>query len=250
MTTEFRRAYGRHVAARPSSVLIVDSHAVVGQGLGALLARQPDIDLVRQVRTAGEAIAYIGQHKPHVAIIDQQLEDGSGFQAAQQITSRSAGTRCVLTSSEATPALVTAAFKTGCRSFVPKQADAEVLLTAIRAVARGETYVPSELRQLLAEASRPRPSSMTLSHRQRQVLELVALGASIEEIKDQLCLSSHTVRNHLRHAMARLNANTRLAAVINAARAGLITLHPHAPHRHERPTPTRHRLDGERDWRQ
>jgi DNA-binding NarL/FixJ family response regulator len=203
-------------------VFIADSHACVAEGIGVLLEWQPDIQVGRMATSAGAAIAHIIRHRPRVAVLDHCLDDG--IDAAQEITTRWAGTRCVLTSSEVTRALISAAFNAGCRSVVPKQANAEVLLNAVRAAARGETYVPSGLKELLEEPEERPPRPGALSRRQRQILQLVAVGASVEQIGEQLHLSSHTVRNHLRHAMAKLKARTRLATVVTAARAGFITV--------------------------
>jgi DNA-binding NarL/FixJ family response regulator len=227
----------RRVATAPISVLVADTHAVVARGVGTLLDRQPDIEVGRQVTSAGAAIAYIIRHRPTVAVLDYQLDDGSGIDAAAEVTAQWAGTRCLLTSSEVSRELVAAAFDAGCRGVVPKHADAAVLLNGVRAVARGETYIPSELRVLLANDSPPPAAQVVLSERQQQVLQLMAVGASVEEIGDRLLLSAHTVRNHLRHARARLNAKSKLDAVIVAARAGLISLHAPRPAASSEPDP-------------
>ncbi len=157
-----------------------------------------------------------------MVVVDYRLGGGSGLEAARQIRDRWPGTALVMVSALEDPALVGAAWATGCRSFVTKDADAEDLVRAIRYAARGEIYLSGDVRQLLADAPTGATATFELSSRERQVLPLTADGASVEEIAVRLFLSAHTVRNHLRHAMTRLGVHTKLEAVMMAARAGVV----------------------------
>lgn len=205
-------------------VLIVDDHVVVAQAFAALLDREADLDLVGMATSVHDALNLVEQQRPDVVVVDYRLGDGSGLEAARQIRTRWPDTALVMVSALKDPDLVEAALVSGCLSFVPKDADAADLVRAIRAAARGETYLAGDVRQLLADAPTGATAAFELTGRECQVLQLTADGASVEEIAVRLFLSAHTVRNHLRHAMTRLGVHTKLEAVMVAARAGVVRL--------------------------
>ncbi len=211
--------------SRPTiGVLIVDDHAVVGQALGALLEDEPDIAFVSLATSVEVAVTRVGQDRPDVVLLDHRLTDGTGLDAAREIRERWPSTQCVMDKAVKDPELVSSALEAGCSSFVPKDSDARELLRAVRAAAAGDSYLSGEVLTLLSQASPRPPAPFELSRRERQVLQLTANGASVDDIARQLYLSAHTVRNHLRHAMARVGVHTKLEAVVAAARAGVIRL--------------------------
>lgn len=205
-------------------VLVVDDHAVVGQAFAALLRDEPDIRLIGLATSVEVALTRVSQDRPDVVLLDQRLSDGTGLDAAREIRERWPATQCIMVTAVKDPDLVSSALEAGCSSFVPKDSDASELLRAVRAAAAGDSYLSGEVLSLLSHAAPRPPAPFELSRRERQVLQLTADGASVEEIARQLYLSAHTVRNHLRHAMARVGVHTKLEAVVAAARAGVIRL--------------------------
>ncbi len=205
-------------------VLIVDDHVVVAQAFAALLDREDDLDLVGMAASVDDALHLVQQQQPDVVVVDYRLGDGSGLDAARQIRTLRPATGLVMVSALKDPDLVSAALAAGCCGFVPKDADAADLVRAIRAAAKGETYLAGDIRQLLADVPIGTTAAFELTGRERQVLQLTADGASVEEIAVRLFLSAHTVRNHLRHAMTRLGVHTKLEAVMVAARVGVVRL--------------------------
>jgi len=216
--------YGALMSGQPLGVVIVEDHAVVGQALAALLADEPDLALLGLATSVEGALDLVADRRPDVAVLDYRLNDGTGLDAARQIADRWPGTQTVMVSALKGPDLVNAALEAGCRSFVPKDADAGELLRAVRAAGRAESYLSGEVMALLERAPTESAAAFGLTRREREVLQLSADGATIDEIAVALHLSAHTVRNHLRHAMNRLQVHTRLEAVVVAARAGIVRL--------------------------
>lgn len=205
-------------------VLVVDDHAVVGQAFAALLNDEDDITFVGLATSVEVALTRVAQDRPDVVMLDHRLSDGTGLDAAREIRERWPSTQTIMVTAVKDPDLISAALDAGCRSFVPKDSDAKELIRAIRAAGRGESYLSSEVLGLLAQAPPRASAPFELSRRERQVLQLTADGASVDDIARKLYLSAHTVRNHLRHAMARVGVHTKLEAVVAAARAGIIRL--------------------------
>jgi DNA-binding NarL/FixJ family response regulator len=207
----------------PIRVLVVDDHEMVAESMRRLLEDEDDIVVTGIARSAAEAKAAAWAVPPDVVLMDFGLPDEDGITAAAAIRSRLPQTR-VLIWTGGNEDVAVAALEAGCDGYFEKSEPSEKLVTAIRAVHRGETAISSdELARLL---SRLRPSHRDvgddLTARELDVLRLLAEGTGNKEIAQQLSISLNTVRNHVQSILTKLGAHSKLEAVMIAARAGIV----------------------------
>lgn len=211
----------------PVDVLIVDDHETVGLGLKALLEEEPSIRVVGlagSVADAGQAAERLG---PDVVLVDYRLPDGTGADLARQLTSGDDAPAVVMITAAADRRTLAVALEAGCAGFVSKNADRDDLIAAIRAAHEDDSYFTRDMLKHLAHLRRFEQVDLEeLVPREVEVLQLTADGLSPDEIADELCLSPHTVKNHIRHAMAKLDSHTKLDAVVKAIRLRLISIDP------------------------
>lgn len=196
---------------RKLAILIVDDHEIVHWGLRVVLSPQTWVSRCVGAHTAEEALAMVRRYEPHVAIVDLMLGDTTGADVAEQIITVSPSTR-VLLMSGAGRIGVRAAAALGASGFIAKDLPAARIAQAVLTVGRGGT----------AFCRPPRPSVGYLSPRERDVLELVAQGATNREIAEAVELSPHTVKEHLSSLYRKLGARNRTDALQRAQRRGLI----------------------------
>lgn len=208
-------------------VLLVEDHEMVARGLTAALVDEPDLNVVGWARTAGDGTASFIELRPDVVVMDYRLPDGRGTDATREIRTVNRDACVLLLTGSDDAGVVAEALDAGCSGFVSKDRGIDELASAIRAVARGAAVFPASL---LSRALGPRSDAQMvggdLTLREREVLELLAQGASTEEIASGLFLSMHTVRNHVRNILTKLHARTKLEAVVVAAKAGVVDLRP------------------------
>ena len=199
----------KHNAIR---VLVVDDHAVVRSGIRLLLDREDDIEPVGEAGSGREAIFESRSLKPDVILMDVVMPDQTGLEALPQLLHERPETKVLLLSMQDDPRYVREAFAAGASGYVLKEAaDAEVV-NAVREVARGGRYVNPELgaRLVAAEAeAQRRAESDPLSEREREVLRLLALGHTNQEIARRLYISVLTAETHRAHIMRKLNVTSR-----------------------------------------
>ena len=206
-------------------VLIVDDHAVVRSGLRLLLDREPDIEPVGEAGTGREAVFEARTHKPDVILMDVVMPDQTGLEALPTLLHETPDVKVLLLSMQDDPRYVREAFAAGASGYVLKEAaDAEVV-NAVREVARGGRYVNPELgaRLVAAEAeAQRRAEEDPLSDREREVLRLLALGHTNQEIARQLYISVRTAETHRAHIMQKLRLASRADLVRYAMAQGLL----------------------------
>ena len=213
------------VEANHFRLLLVEDHAMVAQGLVALLEPEDDIEIVGTASTVAEALDLVRRFEPDVVLMDFHLPDGDGATATERIKEDHPGTQVVILTGEADDAMLARAIDAGCSGFLSKVGPIEETTTALRAAARGEVVIsPRQLLTLLDRIKQRETPAYDLTPRELEVLRLVATGTSTDEIRQRLFISTHTVRNHVRNILAKLNAHSKLEAVAIAARDGLITL--------------------------
>jgi DNA-binding NarL/FixJ family response regulator len=206
---------------RATRVLLVDDHEMVARGLGAALDAEEGLAVVGVASTVKQALQMASESIPDVIVIDFQLDDANGLDAARQIrTSKREGAVVLLTANPDERTL-RRALAAGCSGLVAKSGRLDELVIAIKAVASGSTAFPQAL---MAGVLHDRRVAPALSARELQVLQLVAAGAGTNAIADELALSVHTTRNHIRNLMTKLGAHSRVEAVVIAARSGMIEL--------------------------
>jgi two-component system response regulator NreC len=209
----------------PVKVLIVDDHAVVRTGIRLLLAQEPDIDPVGEAGTAREAIFEARSLKPDVILMDVVMPDGNGLEAIPTLLHENPETKILVLSMQDDPRYVREAFDSGARGYVLKEAADVEVVTAVREVARGGRYVHPELgaRLIAADAAAARKADEDpLSDREREVLRLLALGHTNQEIAQQLYISVRTAETHRAHIMQKLRLSSRAELVRYAIAQGLL----------------------------
>jgi DNA-binding NarL/FixJ family response regulator len=206
-------------------VVIVDDHDTVGLGLRALIEHERGISVVEIVGSVADAVDAATRHRPDVMLIDYRLPDGTGADATRTIRTADAPPAVVMITADADRRVLSQALDAGCSGFVSKHADRDDIVAAIRAAAADDSYFTRDVLKHLAHLRRfDQVDEVELGDREIEVLQLTADGFSPDEIAGMLFLSPHTVKNHLRHAMAKLHAHTKLDAVVKAVRARLISI--------------------------
>jgi DNA-binding NarL/FixJ family response regulator len=206
-------------------VLIVDDHAVVRSGLRLLLSREEDIDPVGEAGSGREAIFEARSLEPDVILMDVVMPDGSGLDVIPTILHERPATKVLVLSMQDDPRYVREAFAAGAVGYVLKEAADVDVVSAIREVARGGRYVHPELgaRLIAADADAARLAEEDpLSEREREVLRLLALGHTNQEIAKQLYISVRTAETHRAHIMQKLRLSSRAELVRHAIAQGLL----------------------------
>lgn len=208
----------------PVTVLIAEDHQLVSDGLAALLAGAGDVIVVGQAGTAERAVSMAVALSPDVVLMDYRLPDSRGALGIQGVLRACPRTRVLVVTASREDEALAAVLEAGAMGCLHKDADAEDLLTAVRAVAGGEAYFTRAAMAAIVLARRQGAAHQSLSPREVEVLQALADGRSVARIAGDLHLSQHTVRNHIRSAMARLEVHTALEAVVHAVRAGLVDI--------------------------
>jgi len=202
-------------------ILLVDDHAVLRSGLRLLLEREDGLEPVGEAGTAEDALRALPRLRPDVVVMDIEMPGAGGIAGAAGIRERAPDARILVLSMHDTADDVRRAFDAGADGYLPKAAADEDLVRAIRAVAAGERYVHPSLGAALA-APAPAGPVEDLTEREREVLRLLALGHTNQEIAERLFVSVRTVESHRAHVMAKLRVSTRAGLVRAALDAGLL----------------------------
>ena len=206
-------------------VLIVDDHAVVRSGLRLVVGAEDDLEVVGEAGSAREAIFEARALKPDVILLDVVMPDQSGLDVLPTLLHEQPQARVLVLSMQDDPQYVRRAFAEGASGYVLKEAADTEVVAAIREVARGGRYVHPELgaRLIAAEAEDERRAEEDpLSDREREVLRLLALGHTNQEIAKQLYISIRTAETHRAHIMQKLRLSTRAELVRYAIAHGLL----------------------------
>jgi DNA-binding NarL/FixJ family response regulator len=206
-------------------VLIVDDHAVVRAGLKLLVDGQQDLETIGEAGSAREAIFEARSLKPDVVLLDVVMPDQNGIEIVPQLLKENPESKVLVLSMQDEPRYVREAFEAGASGYVLKEAADSEVVAAIREVAGGGRYVHPELgaRLVAAESEeRKRAEDDPLSEREREVLRLLALGHTNQEIAKQLYISVRTAETHRAHIMQKLRLQSRAELVRYALDQGLL----------------------------
>jgi len=205
-------------------ILVVDDHDLMAEALRRALAVEPEFAVVGRAASVASAVEAALELRPHVVVMDFRLPDGTGADATALIKADCPEVEVVMLTGLSSGATLARALEAGCSGFVAKEGRFDELVETIRAVVRGEVRVPHGLVEDLARHLRPRAPSLgsDLTSREREVLALLASGRSTNQMVNELVVSVHTVRNHVRNILTKLQSNSRLEAVALATRHGLI----------------------------
>jgi DNA-binding NarL/FixJ family response regulator len=202
-------------------VLVVDDHALFRAGITSLLAAEHDMEPVGEAATVDQAIVKARALQPDVILLDLLLPRRSGAEGVRELTAVSPGSRILIVSSQAAPSAVREALSAGACGYVPKRSPGSELLEAIRRVRNGEGYVDPDLGAQLVVAEPP-PALAPLTERETDVLRMLALGYTNNEIGRRLFISPRTVDSHRAHVVQKLGLETRSELVLLALSTGLI----------------------------
>ena len=210
-------------------VLIVDDHAVVRTGLRRVLEAEPDIDVVGEAPDAERAVFEAIENKPDIVLLDVMMPGKSGIEGMPALLQAVPDARVLILSMQDDPRYVREAFEAGASGYVLKEAADTEVVDAVHAVAAGERYVHPSLGARLVAADmdeRRRAASDPLSDREREVLRLLALGHTNQEIASMLFISVRTAETHRAHIMRKLGLGSRAELVRYALAEGLLEPDP------------------------
>ncbi len=203
---------------RPLSLLLVDDHEVVRQGLAALLGRRDEFDIVGEAGTVAEAVDAARRFRPDLIVMDVRLPDGSGIEACREIRAELPDTRVVMLTSYPDEDAVLSAIIAGASGYLLKQVRARDLVAALEAVGRGESLLdPAVTGRVLERIRRiamaDQPDDLAqLTSQEQKILLLVAEGKTNKEIAADVFLSDKTVKNYVSSILAKLNLERRAQA--------------------------------------
>jgi two-component system response regulator NreC len=205
------------------TVVLADDHELVRDGIRMVLEAEPDIAVVAQAADAESAARYVLGHKPSILVLDLSMPGRPSLELMPQITENSPETAVIVVTMQNEPAFAKQALQSGARGFVVKQSAAAELVSAVRTVLEGETYINPSLGARMAAAPDP-PSGPPddLTPREVEVLGLIALGYMNPEIADRLVLSVRTVETHRANIQRKTGLSTRAELVAYAMENGLV----------------------------
>jgi DNA-binding NarL/FixJ family response regulator len=201
-------------------VLVADDHPVVRTGLAAVIAQEPDLLLVAQAENGERAIALFREHQPDVVLMDLRMPVLDGVEAIRKITREFPHARILALTTYEGDADIRRALEAGAQGYLLKDMLLSDVITAIRAVQRGERVIPTAVAVRLAEF----PERSDLTEREVEVLQLVARGLSNKEAAQAIGRMDETVKIHLKNIFAKLGVADRTEAVTVALARGLIHL--------------------------
>jgi DNA-binding NarL/FixJ family response regulator len=201
------------------TVLIVDDHEVVREGLRLSLSRAPQIRVVGEASDGASAVAMVERRRPNVVIMDVRMPGMDGLEATREITSKVPGTSVLIFTAYSERSLLGRGLESGAKGYILKEAPHNTLLRAIEKVATGDGFVdPALMPDVLAANKR----DDMLTGREREILQLLANGMSNADVAAKLFISQETVKSHVRHILTKLEADTRTQAVAIALREAII----------------------------
>ena len=198
--------------------LIADDHEIVREGLRLSLSRSPHIRVIGEASDGDGAVALAERRRPDVVIMDIRMPGTDGLEATKRIRESLPGTSVLLFTAYGERSLLSRGLDSGARGYLLKEAPNDTLVRAIEKAANGEGYVdPALMPSFLNRDSRD-----LLTPREREILQLLADGMSNGEAAAKLFISQETVKSHVRHILAKLEADTRTHAVAIALRESII----------------------------
>jgi DNA-binding NarL/FixJ family response regulator len=208
----------------PIRILVADDHAVLREGICALLARHADLQVVGEASNGVEALEQVRALQPDVVLMDISMPVMDGLEATRQIKAQHPEVRVLILTQHENKEYVMPLLQAGASGYILKKAGGAELVNAIRAVFTEGAYLhPSIARAVMNQAShRAETLPPALTERERQVLTLIAEGLTGREIAEKLCLSEKTVNTHRANIMEKLGVHNRAELVKYAIREGLI----------------------------
>lgn len=209
-------------------IFIADDHAIVREGLRALLATEPSLELVGEASDGLQAVSKVQALRPDVILLDMVMPHMDGLEAIIEIKKNWPEAKIIVLTSFSDDEKVFSAIRNGALGYLLKESSPQDLLQAIHSVARGEGFLsPSIASKVMREINQPSklpPTNDPLTEREVEILQLVAKGLTNDEIAEKLVVSEKTVRTHVSHILAKLQLANRTLAALYALKEGLASL--------------------------
>lgn len=207
-------------------LMIVDDHEVVRMGLRAALDIEDDFTVVAEAADGRAAVVQAQAHQPDIVLMDVRMDGMGGIEACREIRSTLPATKVLMLTSYAEEETVVAALVAGASGYVLKNVARARLLEALRSIARGESLLDSKITRSVVDkliGMHGQSADDDLTSREREVLVLIAEGATNKEIAAKLVVSENTARNHVSHILTKLGFSRRSEAAAYAVKKGLVS---------------------------
>lgn len=201
-------------------VMIVDDHPLMRSGIAGEINLQPDMEVVAEASNGDEAITCFGRHRPDVTLMDIRMPNLNGIEAISKIRVDHPRSKFIILTSSAGDVQALRAFRAGATGYLLKNLLRTELVDTIRLIHAGKRRIPPEIAQEIAE----HVSEDVITERELDVLRGVSRGRANKTIADDLNISEHTVKNHIKSILSKLGANDRTDAVVIAIRRGYIEM--------------------------
>jgi DNA-binding NarL/FixJ family response regulator len=208
------------VVVDKARVLLVDDHALLRTGVAKIINQEPDLHVIAEAENGAEAVAAFTTHRPDVTLLDLRMPVMEGVEAVKQIRAHDPGALVIVLTTFDRDDEISQALKAGAKAYVLKDIAANELISCIRAVLAGKTYIAPAAAAKLAEGV----TRVQLTPREMATLRLLADGKSNKEIANALNISERTVKTHLVHLFEKLGVTSRTEAIKVATRRGLVRL--------------------------
>jgi two-component system response regulator NreC len=209
-------------------VLVVDDHAIMRDGIRAMLSAVDDVDVVGEASDGRQAVDKVQEMDPDVVVMDISMPDMDGIEATRRIKKKTTKARVLILTQYDNKEYILSAIKAGASGYVPKRALGSDLITAIRAVHKGQSFLyPSAARALIEDyrwQTEGKDPYDNLTPREREILKMIADGHTSREIADKLFVSLKTVLGHRTKIMGKLDLHNRTELIKYAMRKGLTTV--------------------------
>jgi DNA-binding NarL/FixJ family response regulator len=209
-------------------ILIADDHVVVREGLSAMLSREGDMEVVGEAQNGREAVEKARELQPDIVLMDLRMPEVDGIEAMRRIKTENPRVKFIVLTTYDNDEYIFKGIEAGARAYLLKDAPRTELFRAIRAVNKGESLlepaIAGKVLDRLAELSRQAQSPEALSEREREVLTLIAKGASNKLIAASLNIGESTVKTHIQSIFNKLDVRDRTEAVTEAIKKGIVRL--------------------------
>ena len=202
------------------SLMIVDDHHIVRQGMSALLSTMPGLQVIAEASSGEQAVELYRKHQPDVTLMDLRMQHGNGVEAIKSIRAEFPLARIIVLTTFDGDEDIFRALQAGARGYLLKGSDIDELVSAITAVHNGKSRIPAPVAERLAE----RMGNPALTERETDVLKLIVGGNSNKEIASALFISEATVKTHINNLLGKLGVSDRTQAATTALQRGIVHL--------------------------